>query len=92
MSFCMFLHDLFMPWCMTVLDSLDCLEMGLVVSIAETLNCLDQVVICIDNGICMHDCWLCDIFVFEEHCVCDLLAFGGFDKYNMAPVVFWERS
>ena len=88
----MFLHDLSIAWRKTVLDSLDCLEMGLIVSIAETLNCLDQVVIFIDTGIFMRDCWLCDIFVFEEHCVCDLLAFGGFDKYNMAPIVFGRRS
>jgi hypothetical protein len=87
----MFLHDFLIAWCKVVLDSLDCLEVGLIFRIVETLDCLDQVVICIDDGTCMRDCWLCEIFVFKEHCVCDLLSFGGFDKYNMAPVVFGRR-
>ena len=84
----MFLQDLSIAWRETVLDSLGGLEVGLIVSIAETLNCFDQVVICIDDGICMHDCGLRDIFVFEKHCVCDSLTFGGFDEDNVAAVVF----
>ena len=41
----MFLEDFCIVWRETVLDSLDGLEVGVIVSIAETLNCLDQVVI-----------------------------------------------
>ncbi len=88
----MFFNHFFIAWCETFLNSLNCFQMGLTFGIAEILNRLDHVVVCIDDCIGVCDRWLGDVFVLEEHCVGDAFAFSCFDEDDMASVVLWGGS
>ena len=47
---------------------------------------------CIDNFVCVCDCWVCQVLVLEENCFRYPVGFGALHMYYVGSVVIWRRS
>ena len=61
----------------------------IIFGVLDSLDGLSQFVVCIDDGIRWCDCRLSDIFVFEEHRVCETFCSCLLAKNHMCPVMLF---